>query len=228
MPYDAYDDTDEREPGGGEAMAAMSDADLCALIEDELGNAIGYSDELSQDRQRNHEYYLGEPTGDLAPPEIENRSKAVSRDVLDTVEWMMPSLMRMFTGSDEVVRFEPDGREDEQAAADATAYVGYLIHRKNDGFTLLHDAIKSALIARMGVVKVYCDKRSDVREERYVGLSAMDVEALRADPAAEIISEQAIEADVAGQPALPGDALRTLAAPDLHGRGREGARAPRA
>lgn len=131
---------------------------------------------------------MGEPVGELAPPSIDGRSKVVSKDLMDTVEWMMPSLMRMFTSADDIIRFEPESPEDERPCSDATNYIGYLINRKNEGFTVLHDAIKSCLITRMGVVKVYCDKRWDEREERYQGLSQPEVEALSQDPGIEIVS----------------------------------------
>jgi len=117
------------------------------------------------------EFYLGEARGELSPPEVQGRSKVVSKDLMDTVEWAMPSLMRMFASADDICRFEPESPEDEQRCDDATQYIGYLIHRKNNGFTVLHDAIKSALITRMGVIKVWCDKSFDERTERYQGLS---------------------------------------------------------
>jgi hypothetical protein len=187
----------------GPTMPAMTDEDLAALVDHELSNAIGVDDELAQAGERNLDYYHGEPVGNLAPPEVEGRSKVVSRDVLDTIEWIMPALMRLFAGSDEVVRFEPDAPEEQQGADDATAYIGYLIHRKNNGFLLLHDAIKSALIARRGVVKCYCDKSWEQREERYTGLSVIEREALLADPEVELISEEIIEADLNGMPGVP-------------------------
>lgn len=145
------------------------------------------------------EFYMGEATGELAPSGVEGRSKVVSKDLLDTVEWMMPSLMRMFGSADDIIRFEPESPEDEKPCDDATNYIGYLINRKNEGFTVLHDAIKSCLITRMGVVKVYCDKRWDEREERYQGLSQPEVEALSQDPEIEIVSvEQDGEVPQAG------------------------------
>lgn len=124
------------------------------------------------------EFYLGEAKGELAPPEVQGSSRVVSKDTMDTVEWAMPALMRMFASADDICRFEPESPEDEKATDDATQYIGYLIHRKNNGFTVLHDAIKSCLITRMGVVKVWCDKSWDEREERYEGLSQEELAAL--------------------------------------------------
>lgn len=182
----------------------MRDEDLCALIDREAQNAIGSDDYTSFQRARAMSYYMGEAEGELAPPEVQGRSKVVSKDLMDTVEWAMPALMRMFTATDDIVRFEPEGQEDEQACDDATNYCGYLLFRKNEGFTVLHDAIKSCLITRMGVVKVYCDKRWDEKTERYEGISAFEVEALSVDPEIEI--SQIIAMGEVPQEALPPDA----------------------
>jgi hypothetical protein len=133
--------------------------------------------------------YMGEAKHELAPPAVEGRSKIVSKDQMDTVEWMMPSLMRMFASSDDVIKFEPETQQDEQAVKDATDYVSYLFWRKNPGFRTLHDAIKNALIQRQAVVKVYCDETTDERTERYHGLSQLDIEALSGDPEIEVVSK---------------------------------------
>lgn len=168
----------------------MSDTELSSLIEREATNALGFNDLLADVRRKSLEYYFGDAEGDLAPPEVEGRSKVVSKDLLDAVEWIMPSMMRTFAGSDEVCRFEPDSPADEQGARDATRYVSHVIMEQNEGFVTLHDAIKNALIQRMGVVKAYCDESWDEREEYYQGLDALGAEALVADPQVEIIGVQ--------------------------------------
>lgn len=168
---------------------SMTDSQLCALIDKQSRAAIGADDYSESQRARAMEFYLGEAKGRLAPPDVEGRSSVVSKDLMDTVEWAMPSLMDMFAGSDDIIRFEPDGREDEQACQDATNYIGYLIHRRNeDGFITIHDAVKSALLCRMGFGKCYVDRRQEHREERYEGLSLMELQALEADPAIEVIA----------------------------------------
>lgn len=167
----------------------MQERELAALIDRESRNAIGADDFTSSERQRAMDYYHGDARGDLSPPDVQGRSSVVSKDLMETVEWAMPAMMDMFSSSDDVVRFEPDTEEDEQGAEDATNYVGYLIHRKNDGFVTLHDAIKSAMIQKVGVVKVYADTRDDIREERYSGLSQAEMQAITEDPEVEIAEQ---------------------------------------
>ncbi len=166
----------------------MTDSALCALIDRQCDNGIGADDLFAQQRERAMEFYLGEAKGELSPPEIEGRSRVVSKDLLDTVEWAMPGIMEALTGADDVVSFKPKRPGDERAAADATAYVNHIIYEENEGFITLHDAIKQCLIARMGVGKVWCDKSWEEKEERYEGLSPPEVDALGLDPDIEVVS----------------------------------------
>lgn len=185
-------------------MTPMTETDLCALIDRQSRQAIGADDLTQEQRVKAMEYYLGEAKGDLAPPDTQGRSRVVSKDLLDTVEWAMPALMDTFCASDDIIRFEPDSPEDEQPCSDATNYVGWLIHRKNeDGFVTLHDAIKSALLMRAGWGKTYACRYQEEREERYEGLSLAEVEALKADPEVEVIAE-VIEGQLSPEAMMPG------------------------
>src|SRR5574343_50226 len=140
----------------------MKDRELCSLIDTQSRQAIGADDYSADARSRAMEFYLGEARGVLAPPSVPGRSRVVSKDLLDTVEWAMPALMDIFASSDDIIRFEPDGPEDEQACEDATNDIGWRIHRGNeDGVTTLHDAIKSSLITRMGFGKTYVERRQE-------------------------------------------------------------------
>lgn len=165
----------------------MNEKELCALIDRQSKQAIGADDLVSQQREEAYEFYYGEAKGQLAPPEIDGRSSVVSKDLMEAVEWAMPSLMDMFASSDDIIRFEPDSQEDEQACQDATNYIGWLIHRKNeDGFITIHDAVKSSLICRAGFGKCYVEESQDYRIERYEGMTLEQAETLRLDPELEI------------------------------------------
>ena len=90
-------------------MAKLSKSKLLALISQEITNSLGfYSSDLAKQREDALKYYLGEPLGN----EVEGRSSVVSQDLLEVVESMLPSLMRMFTQSDKMVNFEPQNAED--------------------------------------------------------------------------------------------------------------------
>jgi hypothetical protein len=97
-------------------------------------------------------------------PSSPGRSSAVSMDVPDTIEGIMPQLMEIFAGTDEVVKFEPVGPEDVQAAEQETDYINHVFMNQNPGFLVLYSFIKDALLSKVGVVKVWWEKEE--REER--------------------------------------------------------------
>lgn len=185
--YDVLADTVD----GGQSM---SDDELAALIDRESAIAIGVNDQFAADREEMRYFYMGEARGKLLPPDGDGHSQVVDKTLMDTVEWLLPSLMKMFS-QDGVVIFEPDSRSDEKSAADASTYCNYLFFKENEeGFTTLHDAIKSCLIFRMGVTKTWCEKAWDDRQEVYRGLSMVEVEALASEEGVEVVS-----ADPVGQ-----------------------------
>lgn len=134
---------------------------------------------LSRDRARALRYYRGEKFGN----EIEGRSQIVSRDVAEIVDGMVPSILRPFVSSDETVRFEPRGPEDEAAADQATDYANYVWSTDNPGFRVFHDWIKDGLLARVGVVKLWWEPEEEAVREDYTGLTSEEVALLEADPA---------------------------------------------
>ena len=86
-----------------------SDDELVTRIRGEITDSLGYmGDTISQQREQAMEYYYGLPFGN----EVEGRSQYVDSTVQDTVEWIKPSLMRVFASGDEMVKFTPHGPAD--------------------------------------------------------------------------------------------------------------------
>ena len=127
-------------------MPKMSDAELRVMLAAEKADALSAmsASKLSEERAAALDYYLGDMSRDMPAPD--GRSKAVSTDVADTVEGMMPTLMDIFTSGDEVVRFEPVGPEDVAAAEQETDYVNHVFMQQNAGFIVLYSFIKDALL----------------------------------------------------------------------------------
>ena len=90
-----------------------SEQEILSILARELHSASGYiGGELVSRRKKSLEYYLGMPLGN----EQEGRSQVVSNDVMDTVESLMPSLMKIFTSGDNVFACEGVGPEDDEIA----------------------------------------------------------------------------------------------------------------
>lgn len=141
---------------------------LIAIIQSHRRNALGYEDgDLSNDRAKAMDHYHGRPYGD----EVEGRSQVVSRDLSETVDWIMPEILNVFIKSGNMAEFRPVGPEDEQLAQQESDYTNHVIMQENEGFILLHDAFKDALLLKNGYWKHYCDESEKVTEEEYEGLS---------------------------------------------------------
>jgi len=170
----------------------ITDDELLSRVEQELRAAQDYiGGKLSAQRRRALQYYMGQPEGELAPPEVDGRSSFVSTDVADTVEWMLPSLLRIFTASDRVVSLTPRKPGAEQMAEDATDYLNYIFTAQNEGFLALHTMFKDALISKAGVLKIWWDDRIDEAREEYRGLSDHELAQLLEDEEVEPIEHEA-------------------------------------
>lgn len=152
-------------------MAKMDSGALKAILAAERSNALAAieASKLSSERSSAMDYYLGDMSKDMPAPE--GRSQAVSTDVADVIEGLMPQLMDIFAGSDEVVRFEPVGREDEAAAQQETDFVNHVFMQQNPGFMTLYSFIKDALLQKVGIVKVWWEEREEEQRETYRNLT---------------------------------------------------------
>ena len=170
-------------------MAKLSDSELLATIEREERNAYGYlSGELSTERTQALDYYLGRPFGN----EVEGRSEVVSTDVADTIEWVMPSLLKIFASGDRVVAFNPRGPEDVEASEQETDYVNFLVMEKNPGLEILYTWFKDALLSKVGYVKVCFEETEDTDEEYYEGLADDEFALLTQDPEVQPIEYEQV------------------------------------
>jgi hypothetical protein len=166
----------------------MSPGDLRALLAAEKADALSAmsASKLSEERAAALDYYLGDMSRDMPAPD--GRSRAVSTDVSDTVEGLMPSLMDIFTAGDEVVRFEPVGPEDVQGAEQETDYINHVFMQQNPGFLVLYSFIKDALLSKVGVVKVWWETREEHERETYLDQPADAFALIVANPAVEVIA----------------------------------------
>src|SRR5579863_7339694 len=146
---------------------------------------------LEIDRYNALNAYFGRPMGN----EVEDRSQIVLPELRDTVEWIMPTLMRMFLGSGKPVQFDPEAPGDEDQAEQETEVVNHVFMRQNDGFFVLHDMFKDALLLRNGYVTAYWSKKTKTSVERYTGLDEGAVTMLMQDAKAKGDEIKIIEQD---------------------------------
>ena len=162
-----------------------------ARVNSEITEALGYSGTLSEQREKAMEYYYGLPFGN----EVDGRSQYVDSSVMDTIEWIKPSLMRVFASGDEMVTFNPVGPEDVEAAEQATDYVNYIFTKDNPGWEILYSWFSDALLQKNGIVKCWWDEYEDWNREEYNSLDEQEFNALIISPGVEIIEHTAYTDD---------------------------------
>ena len=163
----------------------MSDneTELVSRIRQEISDSLGYDGEISIQREKAIQYYYALPFGN----EVDGRSQYVDSTVQDTVEWIKPSLMRVFASGDEMVKFSPHGPEDVEVAKQATDYVNYVFTKDNPGWEILYSWFHDALLQKNGIIKVWWDEYEDPQREEYRNLGELEFEYLIADEDVEVI-----------------------------------------
>ena len=160
-----------------------SEKEILSILAKEIHSSSGYiGGELVSRRKKSLEYYLGMPLGN----EQEGRSQVISNDVMDTVESLMPSLMKIFTSGDNVFECEGTGPEDEEMARQASDYLNYIFLKENNGFTALYSAFKDALIQKNGILKIYWDDSRKTEREEYTRLTDDEFDDLVSDPQVKV------------------------------------------
>ncbi len=194
---------------------------LRGIINSEINNSIGFmGSNLTSQRKKSMEYYMGEKLG----TEIDGRSQVVSTDVADTIETILPNLLRIFTASDQVVKCEPVKSEDVPLAEQATNYINYIFNKDNPGFSVLYTWFKDALLEKNGIVKVYWDDSTSVEQETYENLNDQEYQLLVDDENVEIVEESSVVDEgmkeamslVAAQAEAQGEVVGEEPVPMLH------------
>ncbi len=168
-------------------MPKMTPSSLSAMLQSQHADALAAisASKLSGQRSDAMDYYYGDLTKDMPAPE--GRSQAVSSDVSDTVEGIMPQLMEIFFGGDETVTFDPVGPEDVKAAEQETDFVNHTFNQINPGFMIMYSFIKDALLSKTGICKVFWEEKTVEERESYFGLLEDEYALLMSDPDVDVV-----------------------------------------
>jgi len=140
----------------------MTDEELLSRLQEEADAATGAHDGILAERiEKLNDYYHGDKYGN----EVEGRSQFVTREVYETVESIMPYLVKIFFSSDKAVIFDPEDEDDIQAAQQETEYVNWVFYRANPGFKIGYSWIKDGLMNKVGYVKATRESASPESKE---------------------------------------------------------------
>jgi len=178
------------------APGKMSDDDLRAVVNSRLQvTTANLSSIVTSERAKALKYYRG----DLIGNEVDGRSQVISRDVQESIDGLMPSLLKVFA-SGPPVEFKERAPQFEKAATQITDACNWIWNSQNEGFLTYSTWFKDALMQRIGTVKCWWDKTQTVRKESYIGLTEMEWQMVQRDPSVEVIGMDQQQDPMSGQP----------------------------
>ena len=181
----------------GESLLQDIDKTVLRVVQSDIKRAEAYQSSVVEKtvRERYNIYYADKEYYRNKFPILSKTSSLVSTDVADTIEWALPSLMKVFTGSDEVITVAGVTAEDDVKAEVMQELLVYQLQRQNKFFVVLYNWIKDALITGMGIVKCYWERNEGFTPET-VTLNARALKAL---------SETGVEITSVKGPSVLGD-----------------------
>lgn len=178
----------------------LDDDDLLELLnrkEEEAGHYVW--GELASKRDTSLREYYRMPYGN----EQEGWSSVVTSDVSDTVEWILPALLKTFTSTDKAVSFEPTTAADVAGAEQATDACNYVFYKQNNGFLVLYTALKDALTIKNCAVMWRKETKDVVSSVPFKGATEEMLAMLLQEKGTEIQEAEAAQvADEFGMPVL--------------------------
>jgi hypothetical protein len=182
---------------------ALSEQQIEQLLTVQFRQAKVYDDRLTVARQSAMRLYNGEALGD----EEDGRSQIVLTEVKDTINAMMPTIIRTFCGSEHPVEFSPRADGNDEEAKQATDYVQHVCFIENDGFRAVHDAVLDACQLKAGWIRWWWDYQVDIKTEHYFGLLEPQAAVLLGQPGVRALR-------VVRRPATPDENFGVQASPE--------------
>ena len=129
-------------------------------------------------------------------PNLTNISDVTASDFHDTVEWAIPSLIKVFFGNEDICKLQGvNSEQDERAAAAHSELIKYQLERCNDGFLIFYDWIKNSLIDNLGIVKCYWERESTIGSKQLV-MSPQELMNLQMNPRINVLSVEQIAPEI--------------------------------
>jgi hypothetical protein len=164
--------------------APMDERTLVAILRaEEVDASSYYTSELAKEQADALDRYFAKQYGD----EVEGRSKVRTHDIEDTINWMLPDLMRVFMASDDLVSVESRSPQDEENTQEIADCIAHVFWNENDGASLLHDFAFDGLLQKIGVASVRWEDPQPEPPQELKGVTPEQVEQYLKDPEYKIL-----------------------------------------
>lgn len=133
-----------------------------------------YTSTVEPEILRRREIYEASPEHyDQVFPHLSETSRWCSKDIKTTCEWILASLIEVFTGSDDPLSVKGVNVEDDKVAEKIQQLIRYQLEKKNDYYQFCMSELKYALSENFAVAKVWW-KREEKRTPMEMMLDIKD------------------------------------------------------
>ena len=193
-PQEAGSATDVIDKNGIETDGPPDDETIVRWVKADIDAAERLQDELRPIRNELYQLYRGKNPDKPR----EGRSNIVSTEIMNAVEWILPSLMRIYFQSDQIALCEPVGPEDVDKAEQMTNVLNDMFTRRQKGFVKCLKWFKDALVYGLGVAKETWEEEYEETELFYEELPEEAFNLLEQDPSTHIDSYDLEETRIEG------------------------------
>jgi hypothetical protein len=148
-------------PDDNKLNAAIDAAEQTALGSNQSGD-------LARERSLAIDAYGGKNI----EPAPEGRSQVVDWTVFETIQWILPSLTRIFAGGDNIVEFTPENAEDEEGAKQESDVLNHKIISKNNWFLTVLTWFQDALLTKNAYCMAFIEEIEKTEKEVYLNQTA--------------------------------------------------------
>jgi hypothetical protein len=169
----------------------LTDDELLAVVDEAESRSYGsalssLTAQLTAARSQAIDRYLGVDTIE----DSTSQSRVQDRTVFEAVQWMLPSLCRIFANGDDVVTLVPLNENDVEPAKQESAYLNWLVTNKLPWFELFLEWATDALLTKNAYFLVYRDTKRTVEIEKYFGQTKIGVSYLLQDANCQLVDQR--------------------------------------
>lgn len=181
---------EEKQPLYKEEPKPMTWDELERLSGQEIDDAVRYTrDILAPERMEKWDRYYGRNLGN----EVAGRSQYMSRDLLETIEWVLPTLIRTLASGDPKVKLTIQGQEPWVGSAlMRKIYEDLSADSQGSLFTVFYQWFKDALVSGAAYAKPFWEIERTETEETLSAISQEQMDQLAQEPNAEVKSASLI------------------------------------
>lgn len=172
----------------GEKKPEFDKAAVLKVLREENADAdTYYTSETANAQAEALDAYFGKAPKGLDSSD-ENRSRIVTNDIGDTINWLMPSMMKPFLGSEQFITCDDDGLDDgDPTLIQSAEFLRYVFFKDNPGDEILHDFCFDGLLQKIGVARVYWEDPKPKPAKTMSGVTAEQLIKYAQDPEYQIL-----------------------------------------